>query len=109
MAYDQGLAQRVGDALADRADIEERMMFGGIGYLLNGNMACGVHADRLIVRVGPERYRDALEEPHTREFDMTGRPMTGWITVGPEGYESARELEAWIEQGLRFAGSLPAK
>ena len=109
MAYDEGLAHRVGEVLAARADIIEKKMFGGVGYLLDGNMACGVHGDRLIVRVGPERYAHAQAQPHTREFDLTGRPMKGWITVGPEGYESAEELAAWVEQGLDFAGSLPPK
>ena len=109
MAYDEGLAQRVGEVLASRAEIDEKRMFGGVGYLLNGNMACGVYGDRLIVRVGPEAYASALSRPHTREFDLTGRPMKGWVTVGPEGYESAEQLETWIEQGLEFALSLPPK
>ena len=109
MAYDEGLAQRVSEVLDLRFDIDEKRMFGGVGYMLRGNMACGVHGDRLIVRVGPAGYADALSRPHTAEFDLTGRPMKGWITVGPEGYRSDEALEAWVQQGLDFAGTLPAK
>jgi TfoX/Sxy family transcriptional regulator of competence genes len=110
MAYDEGVAHRVGEALAGlNVAIEEKKMFGGVGYMLDGNMACGVHGDRLIVRVGPEGYAGALARPHVREFDLTGRAMKGWITVGPAGYESERDLAGWIERGLRFAASLPPK
>ena len=78
MAYDEGLAQRMRAALAV-IPIDEKNMFGGIGFLLNGNMACGVNKDEPgSVRVGPDAYEDALAEPHTKEFDMTGRPMRGW-------------------------------
>jgi hypothetical protein len=84
-------------------------MFGGVGYLLNGNMACGVHKANLIVRVGPEQYRDALEHPKTREFDLTGRPMTGWVAVIPEGTASEEELVSWVDQGVRYAATLPSK
>ena len=78
MAYDEGLAQRMRAALAVIPDIDEKKMFGGIGFLLNGNMACGVNKDDLIVRVGPDAYEMCLDETHTKEFDMPGRPMRGW-------------------------------
>jgi hypothetical protein len=84
-------------------------MFGGIGYMLHGNMACGVNQDTLIVRVGPDRYEEALSRPHTKVFDMTGRPMRGWIVVTPEGIEEDDKLEQWIQQGVDFALSLPPK
>jgi hypothetical protein len=77
--------------------------------MVHGNMACGVHKDMLIVRVGPERYEEALAKPHTRPFDMTGRPMKGWGMMAADGYESDEALEAWGQQGLDFALSLPAK
>jgi hypothetical protein len=109
MAYDTGLAQRIRDQLRDRTDVVEKKMFGGVCYLLHGNMSCGVHKDRLIVRVGPEKHQDALSREHTGEFDITGRPMKGWVTVEPEGYESDEDLESWVGKGLSFALTLPAK
>ena len=109
MAYDEGLAQRVGESLAGHPALVEKKMFGGVGYLLRGNMACGVNGEDLIVRVGPEGYEAALAQPHTRPFDMTGRPMKGWVMVGPEGYEADADLEAWVQQGVEFALSLPPK
>jgi hypothetical protein len=77
--------------------------------MLNGNMACGVHKDWLIVRVGPEKYPELLEKPNVREFDMTGRPMKGWIVVEPNGYADDRELSEWIGLGVDFARTQPAK
>lgn len=109
MAYDEGLAQRIRDTLGDMPGLVEKKMFGGVGYLLGGNMACGVNQDALIVRVGPEAYEDALGEPHTRVFDLTGRPMKGWITVAPAGYASDTDLAGWVGRGVRFAASLPPK
>ena len=109
MAYDEDLAQRMRQALAVIPDIDEKKMFGGIGFMLNGNMACGVNKDDLIVRVGPEAYKNTLTEPHTKEFDMTGRPMTGWVVVKPEGYETDEALKGWVQRGVDFALTLPPK
>lgn len=109
MAYDQGLAQRIRAELAQLPNLSEKEMFGGVGFMINGNMACGVNKDEMIVRVGPEKYDQALQKPHTRVFDFTGRPMKGWIMIGPQGYESDEDLKYWIEQGLSFAQSLPEK
>lgn len=109
VAYDKDLAQRVRTALGARPGLVEKAMFGGIGFILRGNMACGVHKDALIIRVGPERYHDALERPHARSFDMTGRPMRGWVMVGPGKYEADDDLGAWVQQGIEFALSLPPK
>lgn len=109
MAYDEGLAQRIRDSLQELPGLVEKKMFGGIGYMVHGNMACGVNQDTLIVRVGPERYGEALTRPYTKEFDMTGRPMKGWVVVVPEGIEEDSELDQWIQQGVDFALSLPAK
>ncbi len=109
MAYDEGLAQRIRDVLAGHPALVEKKMFGGVGFMLHGNMACGVNGDDLIVRVGPERYDQALMQPHARPFDFTGRPMKGWVMVGPEGYESDEDLESWVQQGVDFALSLPPK
>jgi hypothetical protein len=77
--------------------------------MLRGNMACGVNKDDLIVRVGPERYQEALADPHAKLFDLTGRPMTGWVAVTPPGYASDSDLRDWVGQGVAFALSLPPK
>jgi len=109
MAYDEGLAQRVREELIHKPGYEEKKMFGGIGFMLLGNMACGVISEDLIVRVGPDRYDESLAEPHVKEFDMTGRPMTGWVVVSPEGTRADEDLLSWVECGVAFASTLPAK
>jgi TfoX N-terminal domain len=109
MAYDEDLAQRVRERLAAEEGITEKAMFGGLAFLLRGNMAVGITGDDLMVRVGPRASDDALERPHTRPFDMTGRPMKGWILVAPEGIGEEAELGEWVAQGVAFAASLPEK
>ena len=109
MAYDEGLAQRIREALGELPGLVEKKMFGGIGFMVQGNMACGVNKDDLIVRVGAERYEEALAEPHTKPFDMTGRPMRGWVMVSADGYESDDALKSWVQQGVQFALTLPSK
>lgn len=109
VAYNSILAERVNQILAGVPGIDEKKMFGGIGYMVSGNMACGVNKDDLIVRVGPEKYQEALDQPHTRVFDMTGRPMSGWITVAPSGYADDCDLKRWVKMGLDFALTLPEK
>jgi hypothetical protein len=109
MAYDEGLAQRVRHIMDELPGYEEKKMFGGIGFMLHGNMACGVIGRELIVRVGLDEYEPSLTKPHTREFDMTGRPMTGWVVVTEGGYKADAGLEAWVGRGFAFAASLPAK
>ena len=84
-------------------------MFGGIGFLLNGNMLVGVWKDSLIVRVGPDDGEEALREPHVTEFDITGRAMKGWVLVAPEGVEDDGQLSVWIQRAVKFVGKLPAK
>ena len=109
MAFDESLAARIGDALIRKKGVTDKKMFGSVGYLLNGNMLVGVWKDSLIVRVGPEEYEEALLEPHVREFDITGKPMNGWIMVEPEGIEEDSELMTWIEKATKFVETLPAK
>jgi len=109
MAYDELLAQRLSEALDEQPNVEDKKMFGGVGYLVNGNMVCGVLNEDLIVRVGPEGYEEALGEEHVREFDITGRAMRGWVMVGPEGHASDDDLTRWVSLGLDFALSLPPK
>jgi TfoX/Sxy family transcriptional regulator of competence genes len=84
-------------------------MFGGLAVLLNGNMFVGVWQTSLIARVGPDAYQEAISKPHAKEFDVTGRPMTGWIMVDPEGVDSDDQLKDWIEQAWKFVSKLPAK
>jgi TfoX/Sxy family transcriptional regulator of competence genes len=110
MAYDEDLAHRIRERLADQAGVTEKAMFGGLAFLLGGNMAVGItNTGELMVRVGPDATDEALGKPHTRLFDMTGRPMTGWILVEREGFETTRQLGAWVSRGVAFAGSLPPK
>lgn len=111
MAYDEGLAERIRQVLLDLRPtrLDEKKMFGGVGFMVQGNMACGVHKDKLVVRVGTERYQEALAAPYTVLFDITGRPMKGWVMVEPEGCAADDDLKEWLEQGVNFAGSLPPK
>jgi len=109
MAFSETLAERIRQRLARRKNVEEKKMFGGVGFLLNANMLVGVWKDSLIVRLGPEEGDGALKEPHVREFDITGRPMKGWVLVGPEGIEDDDQLSAWIQRTVNFVGKLPAK
>jgi TfoX/Sxy family transcriptional regulator of competence genes len=109
MAFDEVLASRIRDLLSGTDGLAEKRMFGGIAFLLNGNMCCGVHGDDVILRVDPDSAEDALREPHVRIFDMTGRPMKGWLLVGSEAVASDDQLRSWVEMGVDFAGSLPAK
>ena len=109
MPYDTLLAARIRAALGPLPELVEKKMFGGVGFMVNGNMACGVHKNNLIVRVGPASYEEDLSRPHTHFFDMTGHPMAGWIMVAPEGCATQSALRAWVGQGLAFARLLPAK
>ena len=108
MPYDEKLVERVRGVLAGKA-VKERKMFGGLTFMLQGNMCCGVAGDRLMVRVGPEKYDEALGQKHAQLMDFTGRPMKGFVFVGSEGLASAKELETWVRRGVDFALSLPAK
>jgi TfoX/Sxy family transcriptional regulator of competence genes len=110
MAYDEDLANRVREQLAGEGGVTEKAMFGGLAFLLRGNMAVGLSSGgELMVRVGPNATDDALARPHTRLFDMTGRPMKGWILVAPEGMKTGRQLGTWVRRGVEFARTLPPK
>lgn len=108
MAYDEGLAQRVREA-SDRPDLAEKKMFGGLCFLVGGNMACGIVGDELMVRVGPDAYDACLALPHVREMDFTGRALRGMVYVSADGLASDAELAAWVARGTAFAASLPPK
>lgn len=109
MAYDEALAARVKKILSGRFDTAERKMFGGLAFMLAGNMCCCVTDKGLIVRVGPEGYEEALARPHASFMDLTGRPMRGWVLVQPAGLESDAGLNQWVERSAEFASTLPAK
>jgi hypothetical protein len=109
MAVDEVLAERAREALAGVDGLAEKRMFGGLAFLLNGNMAVGVHGEDLIVRLDPAQTEEALAEEHVRVFDMTGRPMKGWVLVGPGATESEEGLGSWVTRGVDFAESLPPK
>lgn len=109
MAFDETLAARVRRALATEPGVTERRMFGGLCFLIRGNMCCGIVGDRLMVRVGPDAYREALSRPHAREMDFTGRPLRGMVYVTMDGLRSESALVGWVRRGSAFAGALPAK
>ncbi|MBI5564079.1 MAG: TfoX/Sxy family protein [Chloroflexi bacterium] len=109
MAFDEKLADRIRLQLGQRHGLIEKKMFGGLAFLLNGNMCCGVNGHDLIVRLAAEQTHEALSEPHTRIFDLTGRPMKGWILVQPAGLKTQADLAGWIRRAVEFAAALPAK
>jgi len=109
MAFDPGLAQRLRELLYDWPGVAEKKMFGGLTFLINGNMCVGVMKDYLMARVGPHQYKECLTRPHAREMDFTGKPLTGFVCVDQEGLDSDEELMRWIETCMQFAGALPPK
>jgi TfoX/Sxy family transcriptional regulator of competence genes len=109
MAVDEALAERVRGSLAGVEGLVEKRMFGGLAFLVNGNMAVGVHDSELIVRLAPEDTDAALAEPDVRIFDMSGRPMKGWILVGSGATSTEDGLGAWVTRGVDFAETLPPK
>jgi TfoX/Sxy family transcriptional regulator of competence genes len=109
MAFNEVLATRIRQALTRKRGIEEKKMFGGVGFLLNGNLLVGVWKDSMIVRVGPDQSDQALSEPHVRAFDITGKPMKGWVLVEQDGIAEDDELQHWIERAQRFVKTLEAK
>ena len=109
MAYDEQLAERVRQVLGNQDGIRERKMFGGLAFMLHGNMSVGVINDELMVRVGPDRHQEALEKPHARPMDFTGRPMKGFVFVPQEGIAADADLQHWVQLGVEFAESLPRK
>jgi len=109
VAYDETLADRVRDALASRPALTERRMFGGIAFMIGGNMAVGVIGDDLMVRLDPSDAEAALREAHVRPMDFTGRPMKGMVFVEAGGTEADDDLGGWVDAGADFAASLPPK
>jgi hypothetical protein len=109
MAYDEKLAERVRDLLEGEPGLAEKKMFGGLAFLLHGNMAVGVSGDALMVRLPADENEAALAEPGARPFEMTGRPMKGWILVDPPGHKKGKDLRRWVGRGTAFARTFPPK
>jgi TfoX/Sxy family transcriptional regulator of competence genes len=109
MAYSESLAARIRHIVARQRSIAEKKMFGGVGFLLNGNMCVGVWKTSLIARLGPEQAEAALKQPNVVEFDVTGRPMKGWVMVEADGLETDTQLNGWIERSVEFVRTLPKK
>ena len=110
MAYDSEFAHRIREQLGGESGVTEKAMFGGLAFMLRGNMTVGISSSgEMMVRVGPDGTDEALARPHTRLFDMTGRPMKGWILVAPEGVKTKRQLAGWVRRGVEFARTLPPK
>lgn len=109
MAFDEALAERIRRGLARKKNIDEKKMFGGVGFLLIGNLLVGIWKGSLCVRLGPDQAEEALLEPHVEKFDITGRPMRGWVLVAPEGVEDDGQLKTWIQRAVKFVSKMPGK
>lgn len=108
MAYNLKLAERIRAELGE-IPVVEKKMFGGVGFLVHGNMACGVHKEDLIVRVDPAKHEKLLKKPSAKVFDITGKPMKGWLMVEPHGCKTKKQLSSWVKEGVAFALTLPPK
>jgi len=109
MAYDEAFAERVRAVFAGRDDVAEKKMFGGLAFMVSGNMCCGVSEGDLVVRVGPDAYAASLAHKHVREMDFTGKPLRGFVYVARQAVSSDAQLQAWIGRGVEFVQSLPPK
>ena len=109
MAYDEQVASRIRAVIVDESGYSERKMFGGVCFMIGGNMCCGVVKDELMLRLGDELASEALDEPHTRPMDFTGKPMKSMIYVEPQGFSDNHDLRAWVQRAVGFARTLPHK
>jgi TfoX/Sxy family transcriptional regulator of competence genes len=110
MAYDEDLANRIRELTADETGVAEQRMFGGLAFLIGGNMAVAASGQGgLMVRVDPDQTEALVSKPHARAFEMRGREMRGWLRVDDEGVRTKRQLEPWVRRGVAYASSLPAK
>ena len=110
MAYDVDLADRIRELVAGEKSLTEQKMFGGLAFLIGGNMAVAASGQGgLMVRVEPSETDTLLDKPHARPFEMRGRAMDGWLRVDDEGVRTKRGLEPWVRRGVTYARSLPAK
>ena len=109
MSYDEGLAERIREQFQDRNDVEEKKMFGGLCFMISNHMCCGIVKDTLMLRVGPDNYETCLARKHASEMDFTGRTMKGMVYIAPEGFDSDKDLDEWLNTGTFFVESLPPK
>jgi TfoX/Sxy family transcriptional regulator of competence genes len=109
MSYDEKTAERVRRILSRRRDVVEKKMFGGLCFMVNGSMCCGLTSTALMVRVGPDRHEEALAQPHARSMDFTGRALAGMVYVDAKGYRSEAALAKWVQRALDYVSTLSAK
>lgn len=109
MAFNEELASRIRLAVAGQKTIVEKQLFGGLAFLRNGHVLVGAWNDSLLVRVGPVAYSTAIREPHVKDFDITGKPLKGWVLVKPAGLEDDDQLVDWIKRATKFVKTLPSK
>jgi TfoX/Sxy family transcriptional regulator of competence genes len=109
MAYDLKTAERVRRILSIRSDVGEKRMVGGLSFMVNGSMCCGVTGNALMVRVGAEAREQALAEAHVRPMEFAGRPLAGFVLIDPVGFRTDAALAAWVRRGLDFVATLPAE
>ena len=109
MSYDPAAAERVRQLLSGRSNVVEKKMVGGLSFLVNGNMCCGITGTELMVRVGAESREQALREPYVRPMLFAGRALSGFICIEPEGYAADEALASWVQRGLDFVSGLPGK
>ena len=109
MPFDEELAKKIRKETKGQTSLVEKKMFGGLAFLINGNMSVGIHGNELIVRIDPEQTDAALKQPGVRIFDITGRPMKGWLMVGGKGIIDPKALKKWIHTGVQYASTLPKK
>jgi len=102
MPYDETLAERLRPLFRGKYSVKEKRMFGGLAFMVNGHMCCGIVGNDLVVRTGPDRFSEAIRQPHARPMDFTGRPMKGFVYVAPAGYRSDLDLRSWTRRGLDF-------
>lgn len=109
MAFDEGLAERIRNLVPKTIELDEKKMFGGLAFLYNGHMFCGLTQSDLMIRVGAEHYQAALSEPHAREMDFTGKPLKGFVYIDAEGISEDGDLLKWLNRGLAYVATLPPK
>jgi len=109
MAYDEELERRIKKIVSRWQGTDDKIMFGGVCHLINGNMFCGIYKDFLILRLGRERSEEALKLTYTRPFDITGKKMNGWVMLNADGYKSDDKLKSWLAEAKKFAQTLPKK
>jgi TfoX/Sxy family transcriptional regulator of competence genes len=109
MPYNEAVADRIRTALKSRRGITERKMFGGLCFMLNGHMVCGVLNDDLVLHLGPDAAEKALDRPHVRPMDFTGKPLKSMVYIAPPGFKRTDALNRWLTKALNLAASLPPK